>query len=359
MEEVKGYCPLQYSQSKEKASEIASEALERIHSESLAPTPENYELWYVYYAELNPEVTRAIDILVANDQEINDERCREIHQRFLSESSENEKVKQAGDKIQETIKTVGGAVSSVKSATSQYNSALEEVAEKLDSKDIDLVDARSALENVVSSTRSMMETNEKLELELTKSTAAMMELQRDLDMVRKEALTDGLTNLANRKAFDAEIVRIMKQAEEQQEAFCLIMMDIDHFKSFNDSYGHQVGDQVLRLVAKTLFDGVKGRDMVARYGGEEFAIILTGADLEASKRVADSLRTAVANKEVINRNSGDKLGRITMSGGIAEYIFGEKLDDLIARADAALYTAKHNGRNQVTVGLAPGQKKAV
>lgn len=348
---------MQYSQNIEKAGEIASEAFERIRKQGLTPTPENYELWYVYYAGVNPEVTRAIDIMIATEQEINDERCRELHQRFLSQSAENEKVKQAGDKIQQTIKTVGGAVSSVKKATHDYNTALQDVAEKLGADDIGLEDARGVLENVVNSTRTMMDTNEKLEQELSKSTAAMMELQRDLDMVRKEALTDGLTNLSNRKAFDAEIVRIAEEAQESKETFCLVMMDIDHFKAFNDNYGHQVGDQVLRLVARTLFDGVKGRDMVARYGGEEFAVILTATDLNGAMRVADSLRKAVVGKEVVNRTTGEKLGRITMSGGIAEFMFDESVHDLIARADAALYTAKHNGRNQVSAAPAPGQKK--
>ena len=339
---------MQYNQSTEKASEIAAEALDRIHSEGLLPTPDIFELWYVYYGELNPEVVRAIDILEASQQAITNERCQELHQRFLSETTQNERVKQAGDKISETIKTVGGAVVSVKNATSDYNSALAEVTEQLADDSLDIEQARAAIGDVVNNTKSMMEQNAKLEQELSKSTEVMQELQRDLEMVKKEALTDGLTNLSNRKAFDAEIVRIKKEAEENDEPFCLIMMDIDHFKSFNDNYGHQVGDQVLRLVAKTLFDGVKGRDVVARYGGEEFAIVLPETDLQGAIKVGDHLRKAVASKEIVNRQSGDKLGRITLSGGAAEYIDAEGIDDLIRRADNALYCAKHNGRNQVS-----------
>ena len=339
---------MHYNQNSEKASEIAAEALERIHKEGLAPTPDIFELWYVYYGQFNPEVMHAIDILDASKQKITNERCQELHQRFLSESTQNERVKKAGDKISETIKSVGGAVVSVKNATSNYNSALEEVSVKLADDQLDIAEAREAISDVMTNTQNMVEQNQRLEIELSKSTEVMMELQRDLEMVKKEALTDSLTNLSNRKAFDSEIVRIQKESLESGLPFCLIMMDIDHFKSFNDNYGHQVGDQVLRLVAKTLFDGVKGRDVVARYGGEEFAIILPETDLHGAVKVGDHLRKAVASKEIINRASGDKLGRITLSGGAAEIIADETIDEIISRADKALYTAKHNGRNQIS-----------
>ena len=348
---------MHYSDSVEKATQFAGEAFERIHKEKLVPTPENYELWYVYYSGANPEVTRAIDILDANSQKITNERCQELHQRFLSEGKETEKVREAGDKIQATIKEVSGAVNSVKSATTKYNTSLNSVSGQL-KDNMSKQEIEGVLKDVMTDTKEMMKQNQVLERELSKSAEAMEELQRDLELVRKEALTDGLTNLANRKAFDAEIARVAEEATTQGLTFSLIMMDIDHFKSFNDNFGHQVGDQVLRLVAKTMTDGVKGRDLAARYGGEEFAIILPETNLQAGVKVGDYLRKAVAGKDVVNRNTGDKLGRITLSGGVAQYLPGEKVEDLIERADAALYTAKHNGRNQIAAAPAPGQKKA-
>ena len=186
-----------------------------------------------------------------------------------------------------------------------------------------------------------------LEEMLEQSNAAMEELRRDLEHVRREAMTDGLTGLANRKSFDNEFDRIFQDAQENNHGFTLLMLDIDHFKSFNDNFGHQVGDQVLRLVARTLKDSIKGKDFAARYGGEEFAIILPDTDVTGAIIVGNALRKAVASKDVINRSTGKVLGRITMSVGVAEYAADKTVEDLIERADSALYTAKHNGRNQV------------
>jgi diguanylate cyclase len=347
---------VQHTETAEKAQKYASAALERIAALGLVPTPENYELWYVYHSGAHAEVTRALDILMANNQEITDERCHELHHRFLSDRREADQFRQAGSKMQKTIEDVNAAVTKVKSATSQYNSSLNNAADKMNAS-MSKSEIEKLLHDVMSDTKSMMQQNQHLEEKLSKSTEAMRELQSDLDAIRKEALTDSLTNLSNRKAFDTEIVRIAKNAHDEKKTFTLILMDIDHFKSFNDNFGHQVGDQVLRLVAKTLVDGVKGRDMAARYGGEEFAIILPDTDMQGAMRVAEILRRAVENKDVVNRNTGEKLGRITMSGGIAEYVYGESVEDLIERADSGLYAAKQGGRNRITPVPTDSQKK--
>lgn len=330
--------------------------LTRLGEFDLTPIPENYELWYAYFAETQPEVVRAIDVLIANKQTITDERCYDIYERFIvPDHSHSQQVKQAGDQIQETIRSVNSAVDSVRSSASEYNERLEGVSQTLQT-DTSPEIINKTIQVVLSDTHNMIEKNKELEHQLSKSTQIMQEMQRDLEIARKEATTDSLTGLANRKAFDEEIRRIMDDTAKMETAFTLVLMDIDHFKNFNDSFGHQVGDQVLKLVAKTLTDGIKGRDIAARYGGEEFALILPDTDLQGGVKVANHLRNAVASKDVVNRATGEKLAQITMSGGVSQYVPGESLDELIARADAALYTAKHNGRNQVVA--APKSKGA-
>lgn len=345
-----------YTHDIDQAAAYAKEATARMQKEGIAPTPDNYELWYVYYSGQSPEVKRAIDILVANKQKLTDERCKELYQRFLSEGRDEETIRKAGDQIHATIETMTGAVRDVKTATSSYSGKLDGVSSKVEGVK-DSGQLKEILSTVMADTKAMIVQNQKLEQELDKSSHVMVEMQRDLENVRREAMTDGLTGLANRKAFDAEVKRVAAEAKVSGIGFSLLMVDIDHFKSFNDNYGHQVGDQVLRLVAKTLTDGVKGRDIAARYGGEEFVIVLPETGLQAGVVVGNALRKAVATKDVINRNTGEKLARITMSVGVAEYIPDEEIDELIERADAALYTAKHNGRNQVAAAPTPGKKQ--
>src|SRR5690606_26359339 len=128
---------------------------------------------------------------------------------------------------------------------------------------------------------------------------------------------------------------------------CLMIIDIDHFKSFNDTYGHQTGDQVLRLVAMTLKSNIKGQDLAARYGGEEFVAILPSTDIEGAVIVAENIRRAIQAKQLLKRSTNEKLGRITASFGVAAYQSGDTAGMLIERADRCLYAAKHAGRNRV------------
>jgi len=331
---------------KEQSGIVSQKALERIAEEHILPTPDNYELWYVYYSRSVPEVVRVIDGIVDSGQAINDYVCSELYNRFLSDLRNEETVRSAGEQVQNAIFNVSGMVQGVKSATQNYGSTLNDVNQKINvAKSPEEV--KAVVKMATESTQSMIDQNSRLEEMLRQSTEIMDELKRDLEHVRREAMTDGLTGLANRKCFDAEIDRVLRDVSARKGVFTLLMLDIDFFKSFNDNFGHQVGDQVLRLVARTLKDGLKGKDFAARYGGEEFSIILPDTDLSGAVIVGNALRKAVAGKDVINRSTGKVLGRITLSVGVAEFSGEKTPEELIERADSALYTAKHNGRNQV------------
>jgi diguanylate cyclase len=165
--------------------------------------------------------------------------------------------------------------------------------------------------------------------------------------VRTESLTDPLTTLANRKYYDAALAQGIAEATAKNEPLSLLMADIDEFKNFNDRFGHLTGDQVLRLVALSVKQNVTNQDVAARYGGEEFVIALPNTPLPAAMAIAEHIRCSVMTKELMKRSSGDRLGRVTISIGVAMLRPTDNAALLMERTDKCLYVAKRNGRNRV------------
>lgn len=334
------------------AENFASKAINRLRSDGIPPVPQNFEVFYVYYANVNPKLRDEINEKLLDQDKITERDCQDLYEKYLNSGFERETYQRAGDQINATLHDVSNMMQSVKDTTTQFTGTLKEATTELSSLDVP-ENVKSVLLTITRETDRMLKYNEELEKRLDQSSSMMGQIKRDMDRIRKEAITDGLTGLANRKAFDEQIGRICREATRDGLIFSLIMIDIDHFKPFNDTYGHQVGDQVLRLVSMTLVNEVKGQDMAARYGGEEFAIILPGTNVNAARAVAENLRKAVEKKEVINRTTGDHLGQITISLGVAQFYGNESVDDLIKRADMALYSSKNKGRNQVSIAQTP------
>jgi diguanylate cyclase len=326
-------------------NQTSKSAIAMIETSDLSMTPEIYEVWFTYYSRSKPDLIRAVDAILESAKPITDQICDNLYHQFLSDYKNEDRIRQAGEQLQDTLSSVSDSIIAVKNTSFDYSQALEEV--KIKFENADPAEVQRLIRETSDKTKIMLDENRKLEEQLKQSTAIMEDLKRDLEFVRREAITDGLTGLSNRKSFDAEIQRFVAEAKAENKIFTLIMVDIDHFKQFNDKFGHQVGDQVLKLVARTLKDGLKGRDFAARYGGEEFAILLPETPKDGGVAVGNSLRKSLASKDVVNRSTGTVLGRITMSMGVAEYAPDIDADDLIEKADKALYTAKNVGRNQV------------
>ncbi len=198
----------------------------------------------------------------------------------------------------------------------------------------------------------MSKQNSSLSTKLAQSSQEMEKLRTSLRQARAEALTDALTGIANRKLFD-ETLRLRKdEADSEHTDLCLIIADIDHFKSFNDTWGHQTGDQVIRFVASALTKFALPDHLVARYGGEEFAVIMPRTTLTQAGRIADQIRSAIEAKRLVRRSTNETIGAVTVSFGVALYGAGDTVNQLIARADECLYLSKRNGRNRVTLDTA-------
>jgi diguanylate cyclase len=193
----------------------------------------------------------------------------------------------------------------------------------------------------------VMDRIDELERRLQEAQEAIRDLRSRLARAERNASTDSLTGIANRRGFSELLQGAVAEAARRHEALSLLMIDIDHFKDFNDRYGHHIGDHVLRLVATALASLPGGAKAASRFGGEEFAVILPNVALHEALALAERTRTSLAARRFIMRGSGEALSQITISIGVAELRSREHSEGLVRRADAALYRAKRAGRNCV------------
>ncbi len=177
-------------------------------------------------------------------------------------------------------------------------------------------------------------------------------LKTELARTQKEATTDPLTALKNRRAFESATKELMSQlGSEELTDLCLLMVDIDHFKRVNDTYGHLVGDKVIISAARLLSANVNDKDVAARFGGEEFAVLLPGTSVINGVKIAEVLRSGVERMRIKKMDTGEPLSKVTISIGVTAMKKGDDIPSLIDRADKALYASKTQGRNRVTSEL--------
>jgi diguanylate cyclase len=309
-------------------------------------SPRNYEVWYTYATGYNPSLNQTINETLAQNGTLTEADLEQVYSAYISSTRFSDKIDNVGTRVMDEINQVMSMMDAAVGTASTYSESLSHVSDKLgNSKDRESL--RAIVESLVSTANEMKQNNHALEQRLNASKEEINQLQENLEVVRTESLTDPLTSLANRKHFDERLSQAIADSTERSEPLSLVMTDIDHFKSFNDTWGHLTGDQVLRLVAMSLKQNVKGQDIAARYGGEEFAVILPNTVLRSALTVADHIRRAVMSKELMKRSTGQNLGRVTISLGCATARKGDTVQSLIARADACLYAAKRNGRNRV------------
>lgn len=324
----------------------AQQALERLKQDGLDPTPDNYAVYYAFFSENNPNLKMAMDALLEQHGKLTQAQCTALYLAHLGLEAENRALKNTTTSIEEEIKRVMTVLTKSASEASEYRETLDDFSGQLKTS-ASLDDIRAAVTRVADETHVMAQQNQRLQAQLAVSTQELTEMRYNLDEVRKASLVDPLTDVGNRKYFDNEIARAMAEANESDAPLSILMADIDFFKKFNDTYGHLIGDEVLKLVAKTLVENLKGRDIIARYGGEEFVILLPQTTVADAERVANQLRSILGTKQVKRRRTNETLGIVTISLGATQYQPKEDADSFIARADSALYEAKRTGRNKV------------
>jgi diguanylate cyclase len=338
---------VQYSAGRDRSEVYARDALAWLAHRGVPPTPKNFEISYAYVGAVNPELKCVIDELTGKDGKFDPSHMENLHQRFFRGRRDEDAMAELGAKISSELDGVLKALETAGREHTAYGRTLSKASGELGATNLTAGAIKSMIDQVVAATNAMESRSKKLEQRLQSSSREVSDLRHRLESVRRESLTDQLTGISNRKAFDGELKACIEHSIETGEPLSLAMCDIDHFKRFNDTWGHQTGDHVLRLVAHCLSENVKGRDVAARYGGEEFAVILPQTSLTDAVGLADQIRTAVESKKLVKKSTGDILGMITISLGVAQYDPKESAEEFLHRADVCLYAAKRTGRNRV------------
>jgi len=333
-----------YLDSREEAADIARKALPFTSEHGLPANPINYAIFYNYYAGKNSALKQATDKLLESGEQIQQIQLVEIYQNYLSNNDGKLLVGIRKD-LHKILSTAVDSVAHIDSGSNEYQVYLKNMINGL-SHDVDVTDVKNIIENITSETHQLIAKNRKMQIRLRNVTVELGNLRMDFQQAQNDALLDPLTNIDNRRAFD---INLQQQSENASIdiPLCLLMIDIDYFKKINDTVGHLMGDEVLKVVAQTLKENVRGQDIVARYGGEEFAILLPETSLEGGVKVAQKIRKKISGLILKKRVDKEVISNITVSIGLAQNNGDLEKDKFVSIADKNLYIAKENGRNQV------------
>lgn len=332
--------------SAERIGSYARGALRLMIKQDIPLTPENYTTWFKYASGADSQLTKKIDTLLTNGVPFTPEANEELYHQFFIEKNDYE-LRRIGGDLHLALVTLIKQVTELSGHTQEYESFVSDSVNLL-SECASLEDIRNITKEITNKTKTLAEFSKALQDELKETTKSLEVLKKDFEQVKTEIFVDFLTGLANRKAFDEALTTNMGGAMAESTDLSLLLIDIDRFKKFNDQYGHLVGDEVLKYVAKRIKEIIRGGDLVARFGGEEFAVLLPRTSLAGAEAVAENIRSFFAHASLKTASSSKRLGTLTVSIGVTSYRQGESSETFVSRCDQALYSSKKAGRNQVT-----------
>ena len=316
-----------------------------LRSHRLDPTPGNYDIAYQYLGGHDPALVASVDAAIERDGFLRPEDAEQIA-RLAANQVSSELVGKLIDHAHQSMNLAAGLVGQSRNETNAYGSALNKGAAALGSGGDT---AAHALELMVQLTQTMIGKTQNAELRLAEMGNQMEALQSELAEAQFVAGSDPLTGLANRRSFQARLALAMAQATAEDTPLSVAFCDIDHFKAINDNFGHDTGDRILKMVADALAEGAGEDAFVGRFGGEEFLILFDGIMARRAAMRVDDIRDELSGRHLVSKTSGEPLGTVTFSAGIAQLVPGEDGGEMLRRADEALYNAKSGGRNRVVI----------
>jgi diguanylate cyclase len=321
--------------------------IERLTQFDLPVTPAHYEVIFGYQTGSPPELVREIDARVDRGERITHADSEALFEKYFAGARLSVQMLETGESIARELQQVADVLRSAGASTRAYGANLRAIT-GTDTTKLDSAGFKQLVTQLVNATAEMAIENQKLSERMDQSSQQVESLKVTLKRVKVDALTDRLTGLANRRLFDETLEARLIEAGKLGEPLCLLMCDIDHFKRFNDTWGHIVGDQVIKYISSILHTHACNDLLAARYGGEEFTVILPRTSMAPALGFAESVMKSVSSKHLSRRSTGESIGAVTISIGLAQWRRGELAADFIERADRCLYASKRNGRNRIT-----------
>jgi diguanylate cyclase len=340
---------IRYKQSRQQSAELLRLALAQIGQHDAAANPATFAVWYEHASGTNPRLSADLEKCLVAEPRLGDATVERLYHEHIAEIDEA-----TAERVRESFGRVMAELSQSAAHTGTSANAFGERLSQLNRSlaQADAPTLASQLAETLASTEQMQSSVAALQQKVTNSHQEIEALRSELERTREDAVRCPLTKVLNRKGFDQRMSAMLDPQQTPAPASCLVMIDIDHFKKVNDNHGHLLGDRVLAALGELLRTSVQALPgvSVARYGGEEFAVLLPGHSLAESTALAEAVRASVKNLKIKQRTTDKVLGTISVSAGVAALQAGDDEAALIARADAALYRSKQDGRDRVTVG---------
>lgn len=311
----------------------------------VAATPANYALWYTYVDHAIPDLNLEMDTVLESYEVCPPSSAKQLYQRYVANKAETN-LDDLKTNIEVLLNEASRSMSDTLSDTSSFSDMVDKSfnkLEKVQNSNLSIEEVMNVVRQLVTESHEIRHSTQFLSHQLTNASAEISRLKDQLAEVQKDALFDGLSRLYNRRAFDADLTSLV----EANQAMSLVMLDIDHFKDFNDNYGHLFGDNVVKSVARRLQQSCRDGACAYRFGGEEFAVIMPNKSLRLARQYADALRRMIEKLRVKDKRTGSQVHSITASFGVAEFEPGDTAESLVHKADKQLYDAKQLGRNRV------------
>ncbi|MBU3002148.1 GGDEF domain-containing protein [Paraglaciecola arctica] len=328
----------------EKSFATLKQTIPLLLKHKISAIPTNYALWYTYVANESPELKTAIDYVIDNKLQLSETKTKELYRSYLAETEEVT-AWELRQSVEAMLIELSQSLQDTRSETISFKESMDTCVDglaKVEREGLSVKEVMALVRNLVRDTQNIRRSTIGFNKALTEAQKEITALRGQLEQSKQEALYDALTGLCNRRYFDEELA-----TQSLQPNLCLLLVDLDHFKKINDNYGHVMGDLVLKATAKKLQATCRDGAQAFRFGGEEFAIIVPNSDLAKARRLAESMRKAIEKIGVKDKRSGEVLGDIAASIGVAELTTGMNPLALIEKADKQLYEAKRLGRNRV------------